>query len=415
MRLLWCLPLVLTWTSSWIGLPRVSVAQSLHTNVGIWSEASLWNLENPNWVFKTEDGESVRTKLVGRWGSWMGVRNQPAVCLSDGSWICGEITIAGDGSVSVRNDWLACPDIPGAAVRAVVFDPPVSLGRWLMFQQQLDSLTGSEDTLWLRSGRRLGGIIRWSTPTNSVLSLESNGNELQLAWDEIDALALSPALMGPIPDKSNGLTLGLKDGSLLQLRELPVADQGSLQLTLDAGLQLTSHDRPSEFLASVRYLRQWDPRTEFLSDQTPASYKHLPEGTLSWELGVDRDLYGHALVVGDGTVAKGLAMHSTSQVAYRWDGSAGRFLAQVMFAPPTAGADARLGSATCQVLLGKSGQLQSAGQVGIERSGSRQHNIASFDIDVTDARLIVLVTGAADMGQLGDHVLWLDARVTRPE
>ena len=76
----------------------------------------------------------------------------------------------------------------------------------------------------MEGGTRTPGIIHWPRRDDPTLRLESAGKTIPIELEELDALAVSPALVGKIPEKSRGLKLGLKDGSLLQLRELPTSD-----------------------------------------------------------------------------------------------------------------------------------------------------------------------------------------------
>jgi len=152
--------------------------------------------------------------------------------------------------------------------------------------------------------------------------------------------------------------------------------------------------------------------TSFLSDLTPARYRHLPDSTLSWELGADRDVMGGPLHTKQSIFLRGLATHSSSQVAYRWDGSPVRMLAEVTLAAALPGAAERLGSVACQVLIARDGKLQTVHSFSLRRSaeGTAQ-SVEMIDLELPDAQLIVLVTDKADYGQYGDHVLWLDARL----
>jgi hypothetical protein len=111
-----------------------------------------------------------------------------------------------------------------------------------------------------------------------------------------------------------------------------------------------------------------------------------------------------------GIIDRGLATHSSSQVAYRLDGNEKKFLSEVVLARPTDGADERLGSAACQVMLARAGKLQQVASFSLDRSDSSPKPIS---VDISGAQLLVLVTEQADFDQYGDHVLWLEARIAR--
>jgi len=101
-------------------------------------------------------------------------------------------------------------------------------------------------------------------------------------------------------------------------------------------------------------------------------------------------------------------MHSSSQVAYRLDGSEKRMLVEVQLAKPADGANEQLGSVNCQVMVARAGKLQQIADFHLDRSRSDPHFL---DLDISGSQLLVLVTDQSDFAQYGDHVLWLDARI----
>jgi hypothetical protein len=152
-----------------------------------------------------------------------------------------------------------------------------------------------------------------------------------------------------------------------------------------------------------------------LSDLVPARYRHVSDSTLRWELGIDRDLFGAALHTDSSLYLRGLASHSSSQIAYRWDGSPVRLLAEVTLAAAAPGSAAQLGSVDCQVLVARGGKLQSVHTFSLRRTAQGATQMVELiDLELRDAQLIVLVTDKSDYGQYGDHVLWLDARLSTP-
>ena len=56
------------------------------------------------------------------------------------------------------------------------------------------------------------------------------------------------------------------------------------------------------------------------------------------------------------------------------------------------------------------GKLKKAAEVDLDRVSNP---VATIEADVTGAKLIVLVSEENRLGQLGDHILWLDARLDR--
>jgi hypothetical protein len=190
-------------------------------------------------------------------------------------------------------------------------------------------------------------------------------------------------------------------------------DAATLTFDLACSIKLESLDHPTEFATPVNYLAGMPAGLRFFSQMEPASYRHLPDSKLNWELGRNRDLAGRHLTTRGGIVANGLTMHSTSQVAYRWDGSPARLLAEVCFARPLTQGRESFAEVKCQVLVARSGQLQPL--IDFRLSQSEQMLRKLVDLDVSGAQLIVLIAEAADFAQYGDHVQWLDVRLVPSE
>lgn len=395
---------------------RIATAQTSSTlhNASIIEAAILVGHTDDGWKFQVGD-DTLQTPQVVSWGSWPGIRKQPGVWLSDGSWICGDVSLGSEG-VEIESDWLRCPPIPLEQVRGVVLAPSASLTGWNQLQSQLQQADGNQDFVLLNASQTLSGIVDWSaSETDSkteMLQLETGGKRISVAEEDVEAIVFSPALVGRIPEKSMGLSIGLKDGSLLRTRDVQ-STRGSLEITLLNRLKLSTLDDDSTFATAICYLAESPRDCVFLGDLELASYRHLSDLSLKWKLGINRDVTDRPLTLQDGIVDKGLAMHSSSQAAYRWDGKAGTFLAELVFAEPFQGADRRLGSVTCQVLLARNGKLETAAEVQMRRS-SPKVPARTFRVDVTGAKLVVLVTEEADRGQSGDHVLWLNARISKP-
>ena len=407
--------------------PLAAQEQSLHTDSGVYLKALPLKIASSDvWEFQLGD---QRTPLAGsqiiRWGSWPGITAAQGVWLADGSWLCGQVQLAGE-TLSVGSDWLQPTPLAWRDLRGLVLTPPSTLPAWLELQAQMLAADGDQDRLWLRGGKKLSGII--SEPLASgdqppeLLEVSAGGQVLQLPLEEIEAIVFSPALLGPLPAHPGHLQLGLEDGSLLKVSQLRPADSG-VGVLLASGLELQSWDNPRAFCQAVRYLAHQpaaaaDRRYTMLSDLPVASYRHISDSSLVWELGVDRDVNGLSLHTAKGIFGRGLAVHSAAQVAFRWDGSPARLLAEVTLAAAAPQALPTLGSARCQVLLARGEKLETVQQFTLSRRPGPSSAIGDtpaathvINVDVSRAKLVVLVADKADFGQFGDHVLWLDARL----
>ena len=272
--------------------------------------------------------------------------------------------------------------------------------------------------IWLRGKKQLIGLVRWPSgglTLEDELRIDIRGESIQAAMVDVEAIALSPALHPPLKQESGGKVIGLEDGSLLQVSKWKVLPN-KVQLSLLSLNDIVTWDGQAEFASSVRYLSSMPGGAVFLSSLEPASYRHITDSTLAWPLGRDRDLWGRPLMISHensvGEVFHGLAMHSSSQVAYRWDRSAGRFLSEVRLAVPQPGSFTELGDADCRVLLAREGKLVEVDAFHLNRR-SEKSDYHTVDVDLSNAQLLVLVVEQGTLGQYGDHVLWLDARIVR--
>lgn len=402
----------------WAVLPSTQLpAQTLHTLDDIQVDAKLLSIESTEkWSFSVaEKVTKLAPARIVRWGAWSGVLDDQAVWLSDDSFICGEVNIQA-AEVTVANDWLQIPTLAWNSIRGLVLIPPRTLNNWLSLSSQMQAASGEEDVVWLKDGKRLSGIVRLDDASDiqgaPTITVDSTGQTITLRLADIQAIVFSPALLGPVSKHRGATQICLLDGSRLWTTQISSSPTVS-QLTLENGLLLQSIDAPEQFAGAINGIAQSAATSQFLSDLPPASYRHLPDSTLRWELGVDRDVLGAPLHTESGIFQRGLATHSSSQVAYRWDGSPVRLLAEATLAAAPAGATDRLGSVACQVLVASSGALRTVHTFQLQRpAAGSAPSVELIKLDLKDARLIVLVTDKADYGQYGDHLLWLDARLS---
>ncbi|MEZ6136066.1 MAG: NPCBM/NEW2 domain-containing protein [Pirellulaceae bacterium] len=394
-----------------LALP-VAAQSPIHLADRIVAKSELQSLHATNLVFRSVADpmaiEVPRENLV-RWGTWPGVVKQRAAWLADGSWLAGEMHFNASGKLEIDNDWIQTPAIDLPMLRGLVLTPPASLRRWSELQQQMAAADGTQDIVWLNSRQRISGVVRWPTNSDGTeiqhLNLETSNQTTEIDIDDVQAIVFSPTLLGPMKPHTHSM-LGLVDGSLLRVAEVTIADS-RVRLRL-SGLDLISYESAAEFCQAIAYLSDQPKRNTFLQDLQPASYRNLTETKLQWELGIGQDVSGQALRSEAGLLFNGLAMHSASQVAYRWDGSPGQFLAEATLAPLDR-LSAPLGSVQCQILLAREGALQKISEFELTRqSGAQQSQLV--DVEIAGAQLIVLLVEEADFGQYGDQVFWLEAR-----
>jgi hypothetical protein len=390
----------------------------LHLLDHIVSDADLIDLQSHRWVFKPVEGDLVDTVQPVRWGRWPGIIEQQAVLLTDGSWIAVEIIDRTSEVLRVRNRWLNLAEIPLNAIRAVVVTPAASLMEWITIQQQLEGIHGDDDVIWMRDKNRLSGILNWSAGSDrspDSVSIQMPQGEVMIPWTELQSLAVSPALIGPIPENRNVTRIGLDDGTLLNAVRVE-AQQTHVDIRILPLTEIRSFDPPGEFCQAIGYLGTDRLVKGFRVDHVePSAFRFLPDSELQFDLGVNRSVFGSPMVVGyhqhAGIILRGLSLHSSSQVTYRWDQSPGRFIAEVRMASRK-DHRSRLGNVNCKVLVAKRGELMPLKEFSLGRQPGMP-DFVSVSVDITEAQLVVLLVEKGLMGQWGDEVYWLDARFSR--
>lgn len=391
------------------------LVQSLHLADKIFEVTKLTGIQGKQFEFSVATSlgnQTVTTQQVVRWGSWRGIVGSQAIWMSDGSWLSGQVQLSNRTQLRLQNKWLNLPELPFRSIRAVVYTPVASLADWIAMEQMLKSFKGENDVIWLRDRKQLTGIIELDSLTEDAkeLSIKVADQKVSVPLEEIAAFAFSPSLFSEVGAEP-ALQIGIDDGSLLKAISFDSAE-GKANFVLPSLAKVASLDDTSEFARAVTLIEHSPiAKMQRLDQLKPASYRHISDSTLEFALGVNEDVYGKPLMLGSqrhaGIVFHGLALHGASQVAYRWDRSPAKLLAELHMADP----GLNLGNALCKVMLVRNGKLETVWEATISSGQASRRASIPFEIDINDAQLVVLVVEKGEQGQLGDHVLWLDARI----
>lgn len=391
------------------------LVQSLHLADKGFQVTKLTGIQGKQFEFSVTTSlgnQTVTTQQVVRWGSWRGIVGSQAVWMSDGSWLSGQVQLSNRTQLRLQSKWLNLPELPFRSIRAVVFTPTASLADWIAMEQTLKSFKGENDVIWLRDRKQLTGVIELDSLSEDAkeLSIKVADQKVSVPVEEIAAFAFSPSLFSEVSTEP-AVQIGIDDGSLLKAVEFSSAD-GKANFVLPSLAKVASLDDTNEFARAVTFVEHHPiAKTQRLDQLKPASYRHISDSTLEFDLGINEDVYGKPLVVGTqrhaGIVFHGLAMHGASQVAYRWDRSPAKLLAELHMADP----ESNLGNALCKVMLVRNVKLETVWEATVSADPASRKSCMPFEIDITDAQLVVLVVEKGEQGQLGDHVLWLDARI----
>jgi hypothetical protein len=353
---------------------------------------------------------------VCRWGEAVPPKRFPVLLLTDGSQIVFRRLERQKDQLVIQSDLWESITIPESFVRGIVTTSPGSNENWYTLLDRMNAATGRNDQVLLRDRGWIEGIFQRSDSEKDPLEevateqLRVDGKDVAIPATNIEAITFSPVLT-PLTSTKSGAKVGLKDGSLLNCSQWRVIQPGDyFELTLRCGISLKSLDQSSAFTKSIHFLSNHPRQITFLSDKEASSYKHIDWLTNKWPLGRDRDLMGRRLQGKQGTIEKGLAMHATSQAAFRWDKSPGQFLAAVKLAPTAEPGLTNRGNAIAKVMALKAGKLETLYTSAAIQVNSPPENIS---LSIDGAELIILIVDAGSDGTLGDHVLWLDSRISK--
>ncbi len=359
---------------------------------------------------------------IVRWSSNQATMPGSSVALADGSWLAGQLQWPTDRRVRVVSKWFEAFELEIDSLRAVTINPSPSWPVVQRLQAQMLKVSGSQDVLWKRNGESVSGIVTIElkksidpfSPDRAAWSFKSAAANTasEIPQADVAGVTFSPILRRVTPTNSNAFVVNLNDGSRLIVKEFKRRADNRIEVRLASDVLLVSLDEADQFVLSIAQISGTPTGVQWLSDMEPARYRLLDSGSrVAWPLGRNRDLHGEPLFDSRGqAIDHALVVHSPAQVAYRAGGQSARLLAtiEILQAPSGGPNKTTVGSAQCQVHLGRNGQLTSAWQSEILRPNQPPVNV---DIDVSQAQLIVLLVDQADMGTLGDHVLWRDARI----
>lgn len=385
-------------------------------------KTELLNLSDQMKVELIANGEKQLRAIgdIARWGTLRTPNRVPVALLNDGSRLVVQGMQKQKERFAIQSFLWEEIFIEEPLLRGMILATPGSDQRWNQWIERMLTADGRNDQVAVKDRGWIQGTLIWSEDTFDLvqpsgrLLLRVDGETLELKIEEIEAILFSPVLT-PTVSITASHEIGFKDGSRITCSQWSIDTNQLARFRLTSGLELKSAVSVSELSSSICFLAGSSKNFSYLSDMESASYKHLDFLSTKWELGRDQDLWRRKLKqIGDGTeageVAKGLAMHATSQVAFRWNKSAGKLLAQVLLAEPEQPSTTSAGSAIAKVLILKEGKLETKYTSDLITLKSQPQEV---DVSITGAELVILLVDAGPQGTIGDHVLWLDARIAK--
>jgi len=349
----------------------------------------------------TFQGEGGRRTLPGaslvRWGQCADIPPGPAVVLTDGGLLVGEVTAADREFVSVESSLFGTLRLPRPMVAGVLFHPPADrVNRDLLVDRILATASDS-DVAILRNGDELTGTVQ--RIAEGKVHLESLVGAVTLDNKGVGAIRYRPTV-APSPDgprASQGLSAcaGFADGSRLMASALSLAED-VLQISVQGAKRWGA--APKEMV----FLQPRGGQAVYLSDLKLEGYRHVSYLAMRWPFRSDRSVCGAMLRVDGRTYLKGLGMHSASRITFALSEPYRRFQSALAVDDLAEGG----GSVAFRVFV--DGQVRYSSPV--IRGGQDPLPIS---VDLAGATRLDLVVDFAERADELDRADWLDARLIR--
>jgi hypothetical protein len=249
------------------------------------------------------------------------------------------------------------------------------------------------EVLWLANGDRLGG---------GFLGLDEKRVKFQAATGPaaieragVDALGFDPAVVAYPRPEGDFLELTMADGSRL----------GVTGARIEQGHVVASTRFKTSIRLALSELIQIHARTStiaYLSERPAAAEQYVPFLGPARPYRRDQNVDGHPLVLAGQGYDRGLGTQSRTLLAYRLAAGDRRFQATVGIDD----AAGPLGSVVFRVLVdGKERYVSPALSV--------RDTPKPIDVDLTGAKVLVLVTEFGERGDVRDFADWVEARIIR--
>lgn len=390
--------------------------------------------QDEQWQATTSDGEDASAAMV-QWGRLI-ERWKPTLMLTHGEVVVDfleldeqHLTIGRDPySFSQRPLW-AKQKLSRGSVRGFVM-------QWPSEQQAQDQLrnaikeSAESDRVWFVDGEFVDGRVVESLGEDSrveEIKVVRGGREILIPTRRIRALRFATRDLvdeGADERADKGADVrekderekdersdvvparwqvGFQDGTILDVAR--VSETAAIvDLELPDSLRL--HLPSATFRRSVCFLRPHRQDVLWLGDQEPLDVRHMPFFTGTWRLARNKNLWGGRLRERGQWHDRGLAMHSTTRVAYDLDG--GEQVLQARLAlDPSAG---QAGSVRYFVF-----SRQDVDSPWKENYKSPVIRGSDSPIDISvpigPATQLALIVEYADDGDVLDRACWFDARL----
>ncbi|HUO07568.1 MAG TPA: NPCBM/NEW2 domain-containing protein [Phycisphaerae bacterium] len=229
------------------------------------------------------------------------------------------------------------------------------------------------------------------------LKFQFEGEARKIKLERLVGILLSQREIPTV--KSLYSTFSLVNGDVLSGR-IQSFSNGHFQL-----IPLASSDSsPIDIsLGTISKIEFHNGRLVRLTDLTPASVSQSPYFDRLMPFQVNQSLTGGPLILPEGSVNNGIAVHSRCVLTYAIDSAFDRFKARIGFQQP----EGKLGRAACRVV--------GDGNVLWEDQDLRGSSKSTpLDISVAGVKQLTLEVDYGKNQDVGDRVIWAEPRLIRP-
>jgi hypothetical protein len=313
---------------------------------------------------------------------------------ADGDRIAGAtIGVATDAAFEIQSAATGEASVPLDAALGLVLAPPTDPEAFDAIIRRIRAEPHAGEIAWLANGDRVVGTFLGMD--DRVVRLQVEGEPRELPREGVTAIGFDPALVSyPRPDVPY-LEVGTADGSRLGLTDVKL-ERGRISGVARFGARI---EAPLEDVALIA------PRTAavaYLSERLVDARSYTPYFDVVRPFQVDAAVDGRPMLLGGRRPERGFGTSSRTLLAFKLQPGDLRFQA-------TVGVDDRagpLGNVVFRVLT--DGKERFATPPMTSRDVP-----AEVDVDLADAKLLILATEFGERGDVRDLADWAEARIIR--
>jgi NPCBM/NEW2 domain len=283
--------------------------------------------------------------------------------------------------------------LPLECVLGLVLTAPPESDAFDQLWERVTAEPRTTEVVWMANGDRLtGGFLGLD---DRAIKLQIDGKPVEVDRTGVIAVGFDPAVVSYPRPASGFIDLTLADGSRLGVTDARV-EKGQVVATTRFGQPIR---------LPIGDLIRLDPRTDavvYLSERNVDAKDYSGYFGATRPFRVDRTVDGHGFQLGGHAYDRGLGAASRTLLAYKLKPGDRRFQALV-------GVDDRagpLGSVVFRVLTDRVPRVTTPALTSRDAP-------QAIDIDVSEAKLLILITEFGERGDVRDLADWVEARIIR--